>query len=349
MSLSLHKIAPMSLLPLAAWRRAGKTRNGDRWKEPLPAAVTIDGVQESHVSLIINGQQVQDGVVEGEFAQIKSYFERLGNVSCCERDEEFRGYARENVIARVLLSQEAARRFGRLPSDQVDAAMRKLEESHGGQACLLAALGAPLEDLELVRQDVEADLRVRRMIDALCDAAGSPDEQELRRYYAEHPTGFLTPEEMRASHILKSPRGIDERKKAHEVLRIVRQQLLAGADFEELARQHSDKASEHIDFGFFKRGELPEEVESVAFSSAVGEVSPIFLSAYGYHLIKVTDRKPPMPRPFEEVRSEIRDRLLAERRTEVTRKLAAELKERATIRDLMPRIETPIHAHVQAT
>jgi parvulin-like peptidyl-prolyl isomerase len=301
------------------------------------------------VSLIINGQEVQEGVIEGEFAQIKSHFERLGNVSCCERDEEFRGYARENVIARVLLSQEAAKRFGRLPGDQVDAAMRKLEASHGGQAGLLMALGAPLEDLELVRLDVEADLRVRMMIDALCDAEVPADEPALRRYYDEHPDAFLTPEQVRASHILKSPRGTDERKKAHEVLRTVRQQLLAGADFDELARRHSDRASDHIDFGFFKRGELPEEVESVAFSSAVGEVSPIFLSAYGCHLIKVTDRKPPMPRPFEDVRSEIRDRLLAERRAELTRKLAAELKERATIQDLTPRIETPVHAHVEAT
>ena len=56
--------------------------------------------------LRINGQEVEDGIIEGEFAQIKSHFERIGNVSCCERDEEFRGYAKHNVIARQSLTAQ---------------------------------------------------------------------------------------------------------------------------------------------------------------------------------------------------------------------------------------------------
>ncbi len=245
--------------------------------------------------LTINGQAVEDGVVEAEFAQIKTYFERLGNVSCCERDDEFRGYARENIIARVLLLQESGRRIGALPADEIDAAMHALEQSHGGREQLLAALGASPEQLDLVRNDVAADVRVRKMVDALCDLEGQPDEQSLRQYYADHQDAFMSAEEVRASHILKTARRAEDRQKAFDELRSVRQQLVGGADFDTLAREHSDKAAEHIDFGYFKRGELPEEVEVVAFSIAAGEISPIFLSAYGYHLIKVTGRKPPAP------------------------------------------------------
>jgi parvulin-like peptidyl-prolyl isomerase len=297
------------------------------------------------VPLVINGQSIEDGIIEAEFAQIKSYFEQMGNVSCCERDDEFRGYARDNVIARVLLLQESTRRIAALPAEEVDAAMAALEQSHGGQQALLADLGATPDQLDLVRNDVAADLRLRKMIDTVCAQETPPDDTSLRQYYQDHLDAFLTAEQVRASHILKTVRRSEDRQKAYEELRSVRQQLLAGADFETLAREHSDKAAEHIDFGFFKRGELPEEVEVVAFSSEVGEVSPIFLSTYGYHVIKVTDRKPPTPRPFDETQTEVRDRLIADRRAEVTRKLVEELKKSAKVEDQTPKVEAPVHVH----
>jgi hypothetical protein len=297
------------------------------------------------VPLKINGQSVEDGIVEAEFAQIKSYFEQMGNVSCCERDDEFRGYARDNIIGRVLLLQESSRRIAALPVAEVDAAMAQLEQAHGGQQALLGALGAMPDQLDLVRKDVEADLRLRKMIDALCQQHNAPDETILRKYYQDHLDAFLTTEQVRASHILKSVRRSEDREKAYDELRKVRRELLAGGDFETLARQHSDKAAEHIDFGFFKRGELPEEVEVVAFSSDVGEVSPIFLSTYGYHLIKVTDRQPPTPRAFDEVRADVLDRLMTERRAQVSRELVEQLKRSAVIEDDMPKVDAPVHVH----
>ena len=78
------------------------------------------------MALVINGQRIEDSIIEGEFSEIKSYFERLGNVSCCERDPEFRGYARDNVIARVLLAQEAKRKMQPTPDAEVDASVAKL-------------------------------------------------------------------------------------------------------------------------------------------------------------------------------------------------------------------------------
>ena len=47
-----------------------------------------------------------------------AYYESLGNVSCCERDGEFRGYARQNIVARALLNQEAQRAAGPVPRAQ---------------------------------------------------------------------------------------------------------------------------------------------------------------------------------------------------------------------------------------
>ena len=284
--------------------------------------------------IVINGQRVDDAVLNAEFANIKAYFESLGNVSCCERDPEFRGYARQNVVARVLLAQEAQRALPPTPAEEVDAAVDKLAEEHGGRERFMAAVGAAPDQLDLIRRDVEADLRVRRMVEERCGADGEAcADDDLRRYYDEHLDYFKTPEEVRASHILKSARG-EKRHEAYEELRQLRKRLQAGENFDELARKHSDKGDEHVDLGFFKRGELAEEFEIVAFSMDAGEISPVFATPFGYHLITVTERKPATPKPFEEVREQVRELLLAERKQEKTRQLVEELKGRATIEDV---------------
>jgi parvulin-like peptidyl-prolyl isomerase len=286
------------------------------------------------MALLINGQRIEDSIVEGEFSEIKSYFERLGNVSCCERDPEFRGYARDNVIARVLLAQEAKRKMQATPDAEVDASVAKLIEQYGGEVQFYASTGASPTNMHLVRHDVEVDLRVKRMMDEMCTDL-TPPEEELRKYYQDNIANFMTLEEVRASHILKAPKRGEERQAAYDELRQARRELLKGADFDEMAKKHSDRAEENIDLNFFKRGELAEEFELVAFSMEVGEISPVFASTFGFHLIKLTDRKPATPRPFDEVRDEVRRQLVEGQRQERAKKLVEELKAVAKVEDVV--------------
>ena len=287
------------------------------------------------MALVINGQRVDDGLLGSEFANIKSYYESLGNVSCCERDPEFRQYARENVTARVLLTQEAMRSRGPVPEADVEAQLDQLKQQHGGELQFLAAFGATPDDWPQIRRDLEVELRVKRMVDELIAAdAASLDDAALQAYYAAHLDQFMTAEEVRASHILKAPGRGEHRAGAYEELRKVRQSLLAGADFDETAKAHSDKANDHIDLGFFKRGELAEEFEIVAFSLNVGEISPVFASPFGYHVVKLTERKPPTPKPFDSVRDEVREMFLNERKQERTRELVKRLEAAAVIEEV---------------
>ena len=285
------------------------------------------------MAIVINGQRVEDDVLNAEFSNIKSYFESLGNVSCCERDPEFRGYARDNVVARVLLAQEAQRSLPPTPDAEVDAALEKLKEEHGGEQRFLMMIGATPDQLDLVRRDLEADLRVRRLVDRLITEDPAPTDAELRADYESHIDAYKTPEEVRASHILKASRG-ELRHEAYEALRDLRRQLQQGADFDSLARTHSDKGDEHIDLGFFKRGELAEEFEIVAFSMDVGEISPVFATPFGYHLIKLTERKPATPKAFDEVRDAVREQVLAERKQAKTKQLVKDLQGRAKIEEV---------------
>ena len=287
------------------------------------------------MALRINGQVVDDSTLYAEFTNVKSYFERMGNVSCCERDEEFRGYAKENVIARVLLAQHAEGEIPEPSSGEVDSAFEQIKVEHGGEAAFYAAIGATVEQSELVRRDLGLNLRIDKLIQRL-DGDGEPTEGELRGFYEENISAFMSAEEVRASHISKSPPRNEEREGTYELFRDIRKQLLAGADFDELARKHSDRGADLIDLGFFKKGDLPQEFELVAFSMNVGEISPVFGSAVGFHLVKVTGHKPATPKGFEVVREEVKQLFVTQRRQGKVRELVERLKARATIEEVPP-------------
>ncbi len=199
------------------------------------------------MALIINGQRIDDALVDAEFGAIKSYHESLGNVSCCERDPEFRASAKQNVIARVLLAQEAARAVAPTPEPELDAAVEKLKEEYGGEGWFFARTGATADTMHLVRKDVDLDLRARRLMQELGDEGGPPAEADLLRYYEEHLKSFMTAEEVRAWHILKTGQGkpgepAEGREQHYDRLRQLRRELQAGADFDAVAREHSDRA-----------------------------------------------------------------------------------------------------------
>ncbi|MDB5297382.1 MAG: prsA1 [Phycisphaerales bacterium] len=284
--------------------------------------------------LIINGQRVEDALLDNEFSQIKAYHESLGNTSCCERDPEFRATARDNIAARVLLAQAAARDVEPTPDAEVDAAVAKLVDEYGGRDWFFMRTGATEEQMPLVRRDVDVDLRVKRMLDRLADADDTATEADLRAHYEQHLSAFLTDEQVRASHILKNPKG-EGAKAAYDELRAVRRQLKAGADFVAMAEQHSERGEgTSIDLGLFKRGELAPEFEAVAFSLDVGEISPIFTTQYGMHVITVTEHKPAEPKPFEEVRDEVITHRRALRRDAATRALVERLRRDAVVEEI---------------
>lgn len=296
------------------------------------------------MTLIVNGQPIDPALIEQEFSSIKSYYERMSQVSCCERDPEFLGYAKENVTARVLLNQDAGKR-GHPPTDaELDAAIAKLKEEHGGEEQFYLKAGITPDQDDLVRKDVAASLRVEKHLSAVLGPDPEPTEEELRAFHEANIADFMTEEEVRACHLFKSLSRANDRQALYDELRELRKRAVAGEDFEALAKEHTDKEEKDVDLGYFKQGELSDEFEVIAFSLEVGEVTPVFSSHWGFHLAKITGRKPAAPRPFDAIRDDVRALYLAEERQKRTRALVEQLKASATIVDTDEGTGSP-HAH----
>lgn len=141
--------------------------------------------------------------------------------------------------------------------------------------------------------------------DLLADAVVS--EEDLTEFYNLNQRSYLTEEERRVSHILFEF-GDDEAlamQRANDVL----QRVKSGEDFAELAKAESAdtfSAENGGDLDFFGRDIMDPEFESAAYGlSAVGDTSEVVRTEFGLHIIKLTDVKPEIVTPFEEVREDI--------------------------------------------
>ena len=295
--------------------------------------------------LVVNGQTIDDTVIEQEFSAIKAHYESLGSISCCERDEEFRAYARENITFRALLTQEAQRTIPEPGAGEITRAFDKLKEEHGGSDQFYATMGLSPEQDELIRSDLSVNLQVESLRATACELLPTPNEADCHAFYDENLEQFTDEDEVRASHIFKSVRKTEERETIFKALCEVRLQVIDGAGFTELAREHSDKPAEEIDLGYFKRGELMDEFEVVVFSMKEGEVSPVFTTPHGFHLAKVTGRKAGKPKPFDSVRAEIESELTAQRHDARLQELVDELKKTAKIEYSEPEDGLDDHDH----
>ncbi len=150
-----------------------------------------------------------------------------------------------------------------------------------------------LEYVELTLEDVLKDISV--------------SEQELAEYYQQNINSYRTEEERQVSHILLEF-GDDEdaaKVKAEEVLAKVN----SGENFAELAKSFSSdtfSAENGGDLGFFSKGIMDPAFEDAAFELAqTGDVSGLVKSAFGYHIIKLTDVKAEQVTPFSDVQEQV--------------------------------------------
>ena len=133
-------------------------------------------------------------------------------------------------------------------------------------------------------------------------------DEEVAKYYEANKDTFMAPERIKAKHILV---------KTEEEAVNVKAELDKGADWDELAKKYStDKsnATRGGDLGYFSRGRMVKEFDDVAFSLEIGKIGGPVKTQFGYHLIKVEDKKPAEQQTLEQVDKQVRTKLLGVKR-----------------------------------
>jgi peptidyl-prolyl cis-trans isomerase C len=177
---------------------------------------------------------------------------------------------------------------------------------------------AVAEKMEELRQRVIVEAFLKKKIEEQAKIS----DADLQKFYDQNKDKFKSGEQVRASHILVKDEGA-----AKEILAEIKK----GGNFEELAKKHSIDAAgaKGGDLGWFGQGSMIPEFETVAFAMKEGEISGVVKTKFGYHIIKLTGKRPAGTRSFEESKELIKSKLLPEKQQEIFAKLKDELKKGA--------------------
>ena len=157
-------------------------------------------------------------------------------------------------------------------------------------------------------------------------------DAEAKKFYDAQVGNAKVEDEVRARHIL-----VDSKEKARELF----EKVAYGTDFAELAKQNSkDPGSKDQggDLGYFSRGQMVPQFEEQAFKLQKGEVSQPFETQFGWHILKVDDRRAGQVAPFDTVKDRIVGAIIHQKAQQV----AADLRAKAKIEYIDPNMQTPL-------
>lgn len=204
-----------------------------------------------------------------------------------------------------------------IAASDLDSQFQQLPAEQRRAAALSAIVEIRLMAAEAESQELDADpefqrrmefLRQRALHSAFIDenVTSEVDDEAVRERYDQEVSDAPATNEVRARHIL-----VETQEEAEEIIG----QLDDGADFEELARENStDGSSEQGgDLGYFGPGQMVPAFEEVAFTLSVGDYTdePVE-SQFGWHVIKVEDKRAQQPPSFDEVRDQLRSLIVRE-------------------------------------
>jgi len=297
------------------------------WTLLAAATQAFGGITDPALS--INGEEVPRQKVQAQVDHLIN--ERglgSGGITQPVTYQQMQEEVVEQLIVQELLWQEAKRRELVISDEIVDARLAEIKEGFDTEQAFVFKIEAGGFTPESFRQTIREQLSVRRMIQEDIAQAINLDDKEVNAFYDENIEQMRRPLEVRARHVLIKPAATDEtsitasRKDAEALLAEIR----AGADFETLARERSDapSAPDAGDLGYFRRGQMVPPFENAAFNMEPGDVSEVVQTQFGFHIIRVEDRRGGDVAPIEEVAENIhtylaRQRLEAEVEALVTR------------------------------
>jgi parvulin-like peptidyl-prolyl isomerase len=239
-----------------------------------------------------------------------------------------KAYAQEHNI--TVSDKEVDQELAQL-KEQVGDQARSSGQDVSNQEAYEQALKQNNITEEQLREDIRENLPVQEVQERVAGNA-EPSDEGIQKYYKENKEAqFTTPEQRCVRHILFNK---DQKEKAEEVKQQVEN---GGDDFTKLAKENSQdpgSAAKGGDLGCLGKGETVPEFEQAAFGAEQGEILGPVQTEFGYHILQVTDVKPEQTRSLQEVESQIRSQLAAEKQSEEFNKWIEEQKKERDVKYL---------------
>jgi peptidyl-prolyl cis-trans isomerase C len=267
-----------------------------------------DAVEDSTIAAVVSSEFGADTLSMQEFHLQMQNIGRFYPQAMTDPNqlEMIRASMVEQFADRHLLLGEARKRGLEADRIEVEAHLANIRDQFDDEEAFQAALNAQDMTEDALRAQIQEQASVESLLESLAAGTPDPDAEEVERYRENQAR------QVRAEHILfmvdrENP---EEDASARAHAQAVLDSIQAGADFQEMARRHSDdpgSAEQGGDLGFFSRGRMVPEFEEAVFGlDQEGDVTPELVGTqYGYHIIRLVDRREEEYMPQEQAQEGI--------------------------------------------
>lgn len=228
----------------------------------------------------------------------------------------------DSMIEEKLINQEAKKANVKAAPDEVKAEVDKIKTRFGSEMEYQAALAQAGMTPEELAERVGTQVLMKKILAP--KVQDKVTDEKAREYFDKNKAEFEKPAQVKASHILV---------KTEDEAKAILAEIKNGGDFAALAKAKSTDPSGQNggDLGFFSAGDMVKPFSDAAFAMNVGQVSDIVQSDFGFHIIKVTDKKAAVEAKFEEHKAQIKDNLLNQELSTLIPTWLEEIKAKANI------------------
>lgn len=285
----------------------------------------------------VNGVTITQDDFDKEMARVRSQFARSGRSLRESQLPDIKDRVLETLINRELLYQESQNKGIKVEdvevNQQVDILKKRFPKEDEFKATLLEM---KISEAELKSQ-IRKGMAIQQFVDKDLVQDVKVSETEVKDFYINNPNMFKQSEQVKASHILiKVDTQADKSAKdqANKKIKEIQKKLEDGGDFAALAKEYSEGPSnvDGGDLGYFERGRMVKPFEDAAFKLKPGEVSDMVETPFGYHLIKVVDKKPESVVSYENAKERIAQYLEQEKKGKVLERNLEDMRQKAVIK-----------------
>lgn len=308
----------------------------DSAEDPVETATATDEKTGDKAAVTVNGVDITDGQIEEQMKpQLEKMSAQMPPMFVEQYKKQIKRQTLDKMIVRQLLSEKVKMANIVITDEDVEGELKQIA-SRQQPPLTLEELKALIEgygqDFEAVKEEIRGGLGYQKIIEAQFEGKINVTEEDARDYFSENTKDI---EEVKASHILIKPDTDpnadpnDAKAKARTKAMDLLSQIKEGADFAELAKANSacPSSAQGGDLGFFKRGRMLPAFEKAAFDLEAGQISDVVETRFGYHIIKVTDRKD----TFEQFKDDLIEELKSRKKSEIAGEYIQSLRAQASI------------------
>ncbi len=300
---------------------------------PLARARVVERVAAVVGDAIVLASEVEErvGPLLADTNQIRDPDKRAARAAALRRE------VLDRLIDDELILQQATELKLSISSEQVDASIEEIKKQNNlNDDQLREALRGQGMTMSAYRADLKRQLLRFRVLNIAVGSRVNISDDEVHSYYERHMKDGSNVQ-VRASHVFVAiPENADAQVVAEKQAQAqkILERAKAGEDFAKLAREASDDAATRADggdLGYFGKDMLPKPIEEIVFAMKVGEVRGPIRADRGFHVIKLVDRKLKEPKPFDEVKDDIRMQLRQKDMERQTKTYLTELRKKTLV------------------